>query len=164
MPRDADGDPPSRTTPDGLLPRAALAGLVAVATAMAVTGCSVFGLDDLGSAAVDQAAQATGSDVGLGAPEDSDLDSSGTEDDEQVQRGADEDRSTDQPGAGATAGAAVLVAGPNGGAGPGPGALVGRLVDAVSGLPIRDTGVSLLAQERRTISGPDGSFRLDGVA
>ena len=59
---------------------------------------------------------------------------------------------------------------PAGGAGhpgmphPGPGVVTGRLVDAVTGLPVVDAGVSLLGLEQRTISGPDGRFRFDGVA
>jgi LysM repeat protein len=56
---------------------------------------------------------------------------------------------------------AVFVGGP---AGPGGGTLLGRLVDGVTGLPVRDAGVSLLGQDRRSISGPDGRFRLDGVS
>jgi len=41
--------------------------------------------------------------------------------------------------------------------------VTGRLVDGVSGLPVRDAGVALLGLERRTITGPDGGFRFDGV-
>ena len=42
-------------------------------------------------------------------------------------------------------------------------AIAGRLVDAVTGLPIRDAGVALLGLDRRTVSGPDGGFRFDRV-
>jgi hypothetical protein len=61
--------------------------------------------------------------------------------------------------AGTSGGIAVLVPGTV----PGAGVVTGRLVDAVSGLPVPDAGVSLLGRERRTIAGTDGRFRLDGV-
>ena len=47
--------------------------------------------------------------------------------------------------------------------GPGAGAVVGRLIDSVSGLPIVDAGVTLRDRGRRAISGPGGVFRFDGV-
>ena len=49
------------------------------------------------------------------------------------------------------------------GPGPGGGVLVGRLVDAVTGLPVPDAGVMLLGHELRTISAPDGRFRFGGI-
>lgn len=42
--------------------------------------------------------------------------------------------------------------------------LTGRLVDAVSGLPVQDAGVAVLGLDRRTITGPDGGFRFDDVS
>lgn len=46
---------------------------------------------------------------------------------------------------------------------PGAGILTGRLVDALTGLPVTDAGVTLQEQGRRGLSGPDGRFRFDGV-
>ncbi len=46
---------------------------------------------------------------------------------------------------------------------PGSGVVVGRLVDAATGLAVPDGGVSLLGLGRRTVSGVDGSFRFDGA-
>jgi LysM repeat protein len=47
---------------------------------------------------------------------------------------------------------------------PGTGVVTGRLVDAVTGLPVPDAGVTLLGANRRGLSGPDGRFRFDSVA
>jgi hypothetical protein len=47
---------------------------------------------------------------------------------------------------------------------PGPGIVIGRLIDRATGLPVRDAGVTLLELGRRTISLPDGQFRFDGIA
>jgi len=79
-----------------------------------------------------------------------------------------------QAGAGSIHDAGLLEAPASGGSGsgrpvavslpaPGTGVVVGRLVDAVTGLPVRDAGVSLLGPGQRTISGLDGGFRFDGV-
>jgi len=46
---------------------------------------------------------------------------------------------------------------------PGPGIVAGRLVDAVTGLPVADSGVSLLEPGRRAITGADGAFRFEGI-
>lgn len=46
---------------------------------------------------------------------------------------------------------------------PGPGIVIGRLIDRATGLPVRDAGVTLLELGRRTISLPDGQFRFDGI-
>jgi len=46
---------------------------------------------------------------------------------------------------------------------PGPGTVVGRLIDAVSGLPVPEAGITLHDRGRRAISGPQGGFRFDGV-
>lgn len=47
--------------------------------------------------------------------------------------------------------------------GPGPGIVVGRLIDGQTGLPVRDGGMTLLELGRRTITLPDGQFRFDSV-
>lgn len=49
------------------------------------------------------------------------------------------------------------------GPGPGAGVVVGRLIDAATGLPIVDAGVTLRDRGRRAISGPGGAFRFDAV-
>lgn len=46
---------------------------------------------------------------------------------------------------------------------PGAGLMQGRLVDAVSGLPVPEADVRLQSHGRRVLSGPDGRFRFDGV-
>jgi hypothetical protein len=46
---------------------------------------------------------------------------------------------------------------------PGAGILIGRVIDGVTGLPVPDAGASLLGLEQRTLTGPDGRFRFDGV-
>lgn len=48
-------------------------------------------------------------------------------------------------------------------AAPGAGVLAGRLVDADTGLPIADAGITLVGPNRRALSGPDGRFRFDSV-
>jgi hypothetical protein len=48
-------------------------------------------------------------------------------------------------------------------AAPGAGVVAGRLVDADTGLPIADAGITLMGPNRRALSGPDGRFRFDAV-
>lgn len=46
---------------------------------------------------------------------------------------------------------------------PGPGIVIGRLIDRDTGLAVRDAGVTVLELGRRSISLPDGRFRFDGL-
>ncbi|MEO8083547.1 MAG: hypothetical protein ABI780_06980, partial [Ardenticatenales bacterium] len=46
---------------------------------------------------------------------------------------------------------------------PGRGVVAGRLIDSATGLPVPDVQVQLIESGRRTLSGPDGTFRFDGV-
>jgi hypothetical protein len=76
---------------------------------------------------------------------------------------------TDANGAGAGAGGAAGSAGGlavpvSASNDPGPGTVIGRLIDGVTGQAVRDAGVSLLELGKRTITVPDGRFRFDGVA
>jgi hypothetical protein len=46
---------------------------------------------------------------------------------------------------------------------PGAGAVTGRLVDGVTGMPVVDAGVAVLGTRHRTLTGPDGGYRLEGL-
>jgi len=48
-------------------------------------------------------------------------------------------------------------------AGPGAGVVTGRLIDGVTGVAVRDAGVTLLELGRRTITVPGGFFRFEGI-